>query len=200
MEKVNSVPNEQVCDLMDGYIQGATFAQDFEAALCDKQAAQVWHTYHVIGDVLRSAELAPKSDDLAFLERLERRLALELPRPLATESVSSDAIAVALPSANAPVFRWKVLAGAASFALLGVVGLNLWTVVGSHDEPQMVAQTITAPPAVATLVADETGDGTMLRDARLDELMAAHRQLGGHSALQVPASFVRNATYEGPTR
>jgi sigma-E factor negative regulatory protein RseA len=42
--------------------------------------------------------------------------------------------------------------------------------------------------------------GLMIRDARLDELLAAHRQLGGASALQMPAGFVRNATFDGPAR
>jgi sigma-E factor negative regulatory protein RseA len=38
----------------------------------------------------------------------------------------------------------------------------------------------------------------MLRDARLDELLAAHQQAGGGS--QMPSSFLRNATFEGPSR
>ncbi len=40
----------------------------------------------------------------------------------------------------------------------------------------------------------------MIRDPRLDEFLAAHRQLGGASALQMPAGFLRNATFEGPNR
>jgi sigma-E factor negative regulatory protein RseA len=40
----------------------------------------------------------------------------------------------------------------------------------------------------------------MLRDARLDALMAAHKQFGGTSALQMPAGFISNATYETPAR
>jgi sigma-E factor negative regulatory protein RseA len=57
--------------------------------------------------------------------------------------------------------------------------------------------------AVATapsIVTADTSAGPMMRDARLDELMAAHRQVGGNSALQVPAGFLRNATYEGAAR
>jgi sigma-E factor negative regulatory protein RseA len=42
--------------------------------------------------------------------------------------------------------------------------------------------------------------GAMIRDPRLDEFLAAHRQLGGASALQMPAGFLRNATFEGPNR
>lgn len=202
MEKMNSISNERVCDLVDGHALSGECAQAFEALLADDEAVQVWHAYHVIGDVLRSAELAPTSSDLGFLERLERRLAQEPARPVAIESAQPVAILASVPSANAPVFRWKMLAGATSFALVGLVGLGLWTQTGQRgDAQQMAAQSVFAPRAPASsLVAADTGSGTMLRDARLDELMAAHRQLGGHSALQVPAGFLRNATYEGPAR
>jgi sigma-E factor negative regulatory protein RseA len=36
----------------------------------------------------------------------------------------------------------------------------------------------------------------MIRDPRLDELLAAHKQFGGASALQQPAGFLRNATFQ----
>jgi len=40
--------------------------------------------------------------------------------------------------------------------------------------------------------------GPMVRDARLEELLAAHKQLGGTSALQESSGFLRNATFETP--
>lgn len=199
MEKMNSFPNERVCDLVDGHVPDGVSVQAFDALLSDRQAMQTWHAYHVIGDVLRSSELAPSSSDQAFLERLERRLANESVRPVVAGSGRMP-FSTNLPSANASVFRWKMVAGVASFALVGVVGVSLWSQAGLRGDAQMVAQNPVVPGAPTTLIAADTGAGTMLRDARLDELMAAHRQLGGHSALQVPAGFLRSATYEGPAR
>jgi sigma-E factor negative regulatory protein RseA len=199
MEKMNSIPNERVCDLVDGHLPDGECAQDWDALLSDGQAMQTWHAYHVIGDVLRSSELAPSGSDHAFLERLERRLATESVRPVVAESPVLPAASVS--SANDSVFRWKMLAGVASFALVGVVGLNLWTQTEVRGGAQMaIQQNAVVPQAPTKLVTADTQAGTMLRDPRLDELMAAHRQLGGHSALQVPAGFLRNATYEGPAR
>ncbi len=69
--------------------------------------------------------------------------------------------------------------------------------------------TMAATPQLASALPTSGGDGrsavpaaptVMLRDARLDELMAAHKQFGGTSALQKPAGFLRNATFDGPTR
>ena len=199
MEKMNLVPNERICDLVDGQLQDDACAQAFDALLSDRRAIQTWHTYHVIGDVLRSSELAPSSSDLAFLERLERSLAKEPVRPVVIRS-SLIPVTNNLPSANASIFRWKMLAGLASFALVGVVGLNLWTPSGLQGDAQIAVQNTVVPSQPTTLVAADTAVGTMIRDERLDELMAAHRQLGGHSALQMPAGFLRSATYEGAGR
>jgi sigma-E factor negative regulatory protein RseA len=40
----------------------------------------------------------------------------------------------------------------------------------------------------------------MLRDARLDELLAAHRQFGSATAIPMPAGALRNAAFEAPAR
>ncbi len=200
MEKMNSIPNERICDLVDGQLQSAECAQAFDAMLSDKAAMQTWHAYHVIGDVLRSSELAPSHSDLAFLQRFEAKLANEPARPIAV-AISNTPAAADLTSANESVFRWKMLAGVASFALVGVIGLSLWTQTTPQAETQVAVRSV-VPLAVpsTTIVAADTPAGMMLRDERLDELLAAHRQLGGHSALQVPAGFLRNATFEGPAQ
>lgn len=199
MKDLDLTVGERVSDLVDGRLSESECALALQDLLSDPQARKTWYAYHVVGDVLRSAELAPSPHDHAFLERLEQRLANE---PQAPSAVAGGAVAVKVsvaPSANAEVFRWKLLAGVACTAMLGVVGLSLWTNTGLRGDAQLAAQTRVVPP-VPTIVAADTGAGTMLRDARLDELMAAHRQLGGHSALQVPAGFLRNATYEGNAR
>jgi hypothetical protein len=40
----------------------------------------------------------------------------------------------------------------------------------------------------------------LIRDPRLDKLLAAHRQLGGATALDTSSGFLRNATFEAPSR
>ncbi len=208
MKNLTSIAGEQVCDLVDGRLTDADGATALQTVLSDPQALQAWHAYHVIGDVLRSPELAPRQDDFAFLAKLELRLAQEPARPQVVE-LAGPLVApiVAVPAlagtgqqpANAAVFRWKVLAGVACAAFVGVLGVNLWMQPAVGKDAQMASHA--ADPAAAPLVvATQANGGAMIRDPRLDELMAAHRQLGGHSALQVPAEFLRNATYEGSNR
>jgi len=47
------------------------------------------------------------------------------------------------------------------------------------------------------VIAVATGNGSevILRDPRLDELLAAHRQFGSKASLQMPADFLRNASF-----
>lgn len=118
---------------------------------------------------------------------------------------------VARPAANDGVFRWKLVAGLASFAAVAAIG---WGALGSiGPQPGAGAQLArSAAPAVGTTqvmalaapvpAASQAADmaPVMLRDARLDELLAAHRQTVGASALGNAAGFLRNATFEGPGR
>ncbi len=193
-----SVVGQDLSDLMDGFGDSEMDAQRIDKLLADPGSIDTWHAYHVVGDVLRSPELAPTQSDLAFLQRFEERLAHEPQRP-ATVEADSAPVLMAAESANAAVFRWKVLAGMACTALLGVMVLWHSPMVGPQDGAQMAALSKAPTTNLAADIASADA-GPMIRDARLDELMAAHRQLGGHSALQVPAGFLRNATFEGPGR
>ena len=186
---------ELISALADGQLQGEAFARGVEAAGADPAGREAWNTYHLIGDVLRSGELAACSAPTAFLARLEQRLVEEPLKPAAgaMSRPRQESVAVSRPqAANDASFRWKLVAGFASFAAVAAIG---WAVVGAVARPEQ------GPLAVApgTVLAGSQG-GVMIRDPNLDEFLAAHRQLGGASALQTPAGFLRNATFEGPGR
>jgi sigma-E factor negative regulatory protein RseA len=202
--------DERISALMDGSLEHDASTLTVEALTSDRQAASVWMSYHVIGDVLRSRELAPPHSDFDFLARFEERLAKSasstgsnlphgvLVEPMHTLFSESSSRAV-IQSANAAVFRWKFVASAASAAFVLVLGVGLWGSKSSDDNTTLssAAAPTTAVPAVAS---DVYQSDVMIRDARLDALLAAHRELGGHSALQMPAGFLRNATYPGQGR
>jgi sigma-E factor negative regulatory protein RseA len=168
-----------------------------------KDQAQ-WHAYHVLGDVMRSDELAGAADDWQFWTRLEARLAQEPTIP----KVPSATTDTPLPwsqhtsgqSANAALFKWRAVAGAACTVLLAVLGTLVWTPVTPSASlatgPAPIQVNIQDPQLTTAVIAP---DG-MIRDPRLDQLLSAHQQLGGHSALQMPSGFLRNATYEGAGR
>lgn len=195
--------NDAMSALADGALQGEAFADALEALDADGEARARWHAYHLIGDTLRSPGLADGKSDFDFLARLEARLAQE-PARAAVAPVSAPSV-VARPgriAANADVFRWKVAAGFASFAAVAVIG---WQVLQAGAPDQAVPALAQASPAngdmqtvrVELPVGNETpGEAppVMLRNAQLDELLAAHNRAVGGSALQSPARLVRNVS------
>lgn len=192
----NMQTEELISALADGQLAGEAFARGVDAAAAGPAARQTWHTYHLIGDVLRSGEQAAGAMNAEFLERLQARLRQEkVPVPMAASAAAGGTSReAAQAAANDPSFRWKLVAGFASLAAMAAIG---WTAVGGSVAKSEQGQLAATSPG--TVLAD-TQRGVMIRDARLDEFLAAHRQLGGASALQMPAGFLRNATFEGPIR
>ncbi len=176
--------------LVDGQLHGAEFAKTLEWLGRDEQARLTWHAYHVVGDVLRSGEANFSLHDATFLQRLRLGLQREAPPPgrsWAVSAIPAEEIAAASELASGSRNRvandasggWKWLAGFASLALVAVIGWQLVAGLAVQPEqPQLV----------------------MIRDPQLDALLAAHRQSGGVSALQMSAGFLRNATFEASSR
>ncbi len=212
---------ELVSALVDGQLRGRDFARAVELASDDPDAQAAWQAYHLAGDVLRSPGIAGGTSDEAFMARLKASLAQE-PAYYNKPAAMAPAAAGALPvtggqaplAANDSGFRWKLVAGFASVAAVVAIG---WNAAGSLGKADMQAQIATAPaaatvaspgavsaaPAAQQVQQPVNVAGTqqvMIRDPRLDELLSAHRQFGGTSALQMPAGFLRNATFEGPAR
>ncbi|MEJ7687630.1 MAG: sigma-E factor negative regulatory protein [Variovorax sp.] len=212
MKHTNTVTvQEQVSALADGHLSGEEFALLVDRVCSESQLRATWQTYHVVGDVLRSGGHRVCSDTSGFVSRLQQRLALEPAAPV-TIAQPAKPIPQHIEAANEPVFRWKLVAGAASLAAAAAIGWN-W-IGGPSDGPvgaQLAQQQSSsvlaashssqdAPPALAPMrvVVGNGGPQVMLRDARLDQLLEAHQQVGGAS--QMPSSFLRNATFDGPSR
>ena len=196
-------PDDHVSALMDGELQGSAQQASVETLLKDARAQEAWHRYHLIGDILRSDELAAGARDLEFLTKLESRLSQET---MAARVEMPERVAVLPPdgkhhtSANSDRFRWRMAAGGALTLALAVMAVFvLEPNMGRADIPMAVAPQI-MPDTQADVAAISVAPDGMIRDPRLDQLLSAHQQLGGHSALQMPSGFLRNATYDGKGR
>jgi sigma-E factor negative regulatory protein RseA len=197
---------ELISALADGQLQGEAFARAMETACAGREALETWHAYHLIGDVLRSRELAAGAPASPFMEKLSRRLAQEqVARPAAAAIAPIAVRAPERAAANDGSFRWKMVAGVASVAAFAAVG---WSMLGTAIAPAGTVQpqfAVAPQPAanndpVSATVLTRAEPGVMIRDPKLDEMLAAHRQFGGPSALQSSAGFLRSATFEGPAR
>lgn len=191
-------------ELLSAMVDGELHGQELEQALACAESAEgcaSWELYHLVGDVLRSPDLAHHSqhDLLTGLRvQLAQEPALQLqPSQLqqvaaGMEQAKAPVVALRDPAANSSVFRWKVAASFATVAAVAALGWNLvvTTPVAGQGAQMASAPSLNAPVAVAT------ENGTVLRDPHLDALLANHQQYASRASLQTPADFLRNASFE----
>jgi sigma-E factor negative regulatory protein RseA len=200
---------QALSDLADGEADAALAGRVTAAWRDDAALRERWHAYQLIGDVLRSDELAGCGGDAAFLQRLRGRLAEE---PV----VLAPAAAAELPAVQQPAVarrRWaRPAAVAAGFMMVaGALTVMRLDAPAPAAAPQLAVQQAPTPvapalvgpqPVVAAAEAGpervEVANGVLIRDARLDAYLAAHQQFGGGAALGLPAGFLRGAAHEGP--
>jgi sigma-E factor negative regulatory protein RseA len=202
---------ERLSEMVDGEAEPTTVERLCAVWRNEPAARATWHTYHLIGDVLRSDDLSSDARrDAAFLRLLRERLANE---PTVLAPAASE-----LPQGQRSRGPWfgRAWAGA------GAIAAGFVTVAGVL----LVTQAPTAPPAPALALLPDAAhlraasapaastiaeppmaepqnvvaSGKVIRDARLEQYLAAHKQFGGSSALGVPSGFLRSATVEVPNR
>lgn len=192
MDAMDKMDNQELISaLADGQLAGEEFARGVQAAAMDARARHAWWSYHLVGEVLRTGRADTGTAPEAFLARLQARLG--------QETVAAPALAVPVVRSEqhaANDWRWKLVAGVASVAAVAAAGWNVLgtNVAGPVPQPQLAAAAPARMPQVA-----EAG-APMIRDPRLDQLLAAHRQLAGATAFAASSGFLRNATFEGPAR
>ena len=220
--ETNTTSTEELSALVDGELHAGAVAGACGRWRNDASARATWHAYQLIGDVLRSEDLASDAArDSAFLSALRVRLASE-PVVLAPEPVAVP-VALAPSGSVARRRRWSWAAPsavAAGFvAVAGVLVVTRGPTVPSpvpapgaslaaampEASPQtgatavvpVVAAGPTAPAAEPRASADT---GQLIRDAGLDRYLAAHKHFAGSSALGVPSAFLRSATVDAAGR
>jgi len=192
-EDLNQTQREQLSALADGELAADDIAQALAFADSD-EGRQTWQLYQLVGDVLRSPELAHHAQH-DVLSGVRAQIAKE-PRP---QLQTVPLVRGPDRAANSSVFRWKMAAGMASVAAVAALGWSsLLTDGAAFSAGVQLVQGGAPQQSVPTeVVAMQAGDGApvMLRDPRLDELLAAHRQYSSVAALQMPANFLRNANF-----
>jgi sigma-E factor negative regulatory protein RseA len=174
---------QQLSSLMDGDLADSDVAGACAVWRQDADARREWHAYHLIGDVLRSDDLASTPvRDAAFLQALRQRLADEpvplAPAPLQAPVAAASAQQVANGAPVTPRSRvarhWLMAPVAVAAGFVAVAGVMVVTRVMSPApvDATTLAGTTQAPDASVVLV----------RNAQLDRYLSAHRSLA-HGAM-----------------
>lgn len=173
--------------LVDGEADAAGLGRGCELWAAEVAVRERWHAYHLIGDVLRSQDLANRPQhDQDFLRRLSARLQAE-PVVLAPAPLG--------PGTAPARRRWALPVALAAGVMALATAVGLWS---ANDEgaavpklalapvaaPAALAAVATAPSAAAPAAVAQTAPalaevvpvgGRVLRDAQLDRYLRAHR-------------------------
>lgn len=191
--------------LLDGEHERHELSMVCQAWRDDAELRQTWHTYSVIGDVLRSDDLAHEADrDAAFLARLRSRMAEEpvILAPVVSPAQDAEPSApmplTARASALSPAMPLRRNWGAPLAMAAGVVTVVGVAVMMRGLAPTTAAPTLAAAGAASGVVAvvarDMAASGLseapiLVRNPDLDRYLNAHRQYGGAGVIGTPGGF-----------
>jgi sigma-E factor negative regulatory protein RseA len=212
MSDASEQDSEQLSALADGELDPSGVARACSRWRAGEASHATWHVYHLIGDVLRSEDLATAAErDHAGLASLRARLATEPVIVAPASIIQSGGSATEAGRSRRRTLTWGAMSAvAAGFATVAGVLFVLRAPPGEADSQ---GQSLAARPgslgpnsqAVALRPAEQeplvlTADGKLVRDARLDRYLDAHKHFSGSSALGVPSSFLRGATSDASNR
>jgi sigma-E factor negative regulatory protein RseA len=210
-----SQPKQPRTELLSALADGELDAEGARAACelwrSDEQAQIQWADYHLIGDVLRSEDLARQHVlGSALFARIQTELAQQpvvlAPQPPTPGERSSGGAGVAIGLAQVRSNRrawWAASAVAAGFvAVAGAWSLSRVSLPA--DSGAVIAQAEVAPlsaAAPAVVSADtNVGGGTVVRDPELDRYLAAHKQFSSTSVLGVASGSLRQVVLDSSGR
>ncbi|HWV07682.1 MULTISPECIES: sigma-E factor negative regulatory protein [unclassified Ralstonia] len=169
---------QRISALMDGEVAAHEVSSAVELAK-DGEGAAHWREYQLIGDVLRSEDLLNTRSSEDFLSRFSAKLDAEphLLVPAVAQRAKTQERHRFLVS---PAWVRRIMPTTAVAAAVAAVS---WVVVpqlrgpadGADGSPALVAKATQATGVQALTVA-ATDNTPMIRDARLDEYLSAHRQ------------------------
>ena len=190
--------------LADGDATDQEAARAFQAWREDDDARATWHAYSLIGDVLRSDDLAcrPAADE-DFLVALRARLATE-PVILAPQAKAEPQVGVALATGTQGGFarlrgRWQGPAAMAAGFLAVIGGLNVMRPAGHGNGNGAVVASASAP-VVAAASASVVATSAKANVDQLAPYLAAHRQSAMSGAFQLPGGDLRNVSLVQPAQ
>ena len=203
--------------LADGDATDGEAVRAFQAWRDDADARATWHAYQLIGDVLRSDDLACDAQgNEAFLVALRARLADE-PVVLAPQPRVPEEDLAALAAANAGPrvavrarSRWQGPMAMAAGFLVVIGGLNVVRPFGHGADATLASSTGASSPLMASATAvnngavvavgQQTPAQTKAAADQLAPYLAAHRQSAMNAPFQMPGNDLRNVSLVQPAR
>jgi sigma-E factor negative regulatory protein RseA len=219
------LPAEEVRAWLSALADGEADADEADRACAawraDESARRQWHRYHLIGDALRSEELAREpARDAAFLGALRARLVGEpvvmapMPQEVSASALHAPARPAVAVAARATGWRqaW-VTPVAVAAGVAAVAGVLVVTRLGAPDSTgpvqaraasrglTLATATATANPIAPSPARASSGperDG-VIRDAGIEAYFSAHQAARGGGVAAMPGVVLRQVDALAPS-
>ena len=200
--------------LADGDATDSEAARAFQAWRDDPDARASWHAYQLIGDVLRSDDLAAEpAADAAFLVALRARLATEpvvlAPQPRVQEQAVAQPVAANAAARSRARWQGPMAMAAGFLAVIGVLnvagpfrhgGNASLASNGTPASSPVLASATSVNNSGLVLTAAQTPAQTKAAADQLAPYLAAHRQSAMSGPFQMPGSDLRNVSLVQPAK
>ncbi|RQH09639.1 sigma-E factor negative regulatory protein [Paraburkholderia dinghuensis] len=196
MQSVSGSRGERLSAFVDGELPAGEHPNGVFAEL-DQADYAAWSVYHLIGDVLRSDDLAVKpAASQSFMAGFAARFEAE-PHVLAPAALPASRVSRILALRHRVVPTLAVAAAAATLTWIVVpqmhgVGVGGGTQVASVASSQGNGVQRVAMNAAPVQTA-ATQDGNFIRDARLDAYLEAHQQFAQQPVMLDSMPLIRAA-------
>lgn len=195
MQSQASSRGERLSAFVDGELFGEEHLNTFVSEL-DGEDRAAWSCYHLIGDALRSDDLAVSpAASSAFLSGFAARLDNE-PHVLALAAMPVARRLLALRRRVVPAFA----VAAAAATLTWIVVPQLQGVPGGPGSAQLASvqhgdalQRVAMAPAPTAAVQPVAQDANIIRDASLDQYLEAHQQFAQQPVMPGSMPLIRAA-------
>ena len=210
MDDLAASTRERLSAMVDGETDDAAVRLACSAWRDQPAVVATWRDYQLIGDVLRSDDLATTAaHDAKFLQSLRDRLAGEPTVLMPAAPAQGDPAPARTPY---QARRSWLAASAVAAGFMAVAGVLV--VLRGPDASSggtgfaqeragsgvVLASDVTTMGPPADAVPGLVRDANLIRDARLDQYLKAHKQFAGTSALSAPTAFVRSAASDALKR
>lgn len=183
-------PREQLSALVDGEAESSAFEDACDRWRLESHLRDDWHVYQLIGDVMRSDELATSG---AGPDRFMRGFSARLEAEPVVLAPMASAAAAGRPARGQRLrlraWRTSFAVAAGVFAVGGLAWmLNPALLPGGAGASLASAGGGTSVAGGSTLAARPAGDtpagnGFVIRNQQLDNFLAAHHQMAGGGLL-----------------
>jgi sigma-E factor negative regulatory protein RseA len=200
MQSVSSSHGERLSAFVDGELTVEEHLSGIFSEL-DHGGRAAWSEYHLIGDVLRSDDLAlsaaaSRSFMAGFAARLEAEPHVLAPAALPAARQGASRVGRILALRHRVVPTLAVAAAAATLTWIVVPQMRGAGLVSGGAQVASVASSQGVQRVAMNAAPVQTAavqDGNIIRDARLDEYLEAHQQFAQQPVMSDSMPFVRAA-------